>query len=79
MDEQPKAAWVYGLPSGESITDRLDRTLDDERVGDRDEKIHFWMNQDPADARLEASQRSFRGQYLRRLRRLASPTQHPSR
>lgn len=73
-DEGTPKGWVVGLPSG--LPDKVDLA----RVGDADngadpaENSYYEAVADPSYVRLETARRRFRGQYLRRLRRLQNRT-----
>jgi len=71
-DGLPRTSWVLGLPDGPPEKDSLARIVD--AAGGRDEAENFYYEAcaDPDYVREEREQRRYRGQYLRRLRRLAS-------
>jgi hypothetical protein len=69
--DAPKAEWVADLPSGPPEKEALARLVDADGGRDEAENSYYEAFADPAFVRVEAAQRRFRGQYLRRLRRLA--------
>jgi hypothetical protein len=72
--DAPKTAWIEDLPSGPPHTtvlaDLADRDHADEGF------LEYEAAADPDRVRLETAQRSFRGQYLRRIRRLVNGEHH---
>lgn len=74
--EPAKAEWVNDLPSGPPERDSLARIVDADGARDEAEVAYYEAAADPDFARLETEQRRFRGQYLRRLRRLGHRQRH---
>jgi hypothetical protein len=72
-DGTPKG-WVVGLPSGPPDKVDLARVVDADSGRDAAENSYYEAVADPSYVRLETARRRFRGQYLRRLRRLKSRT-----
>lgn len=80
MQEEWEAAkfnWVQDLPVGPSDKDSLRRVLDADGWRDEAEISYYEAFADPDYVYLEATQRRFRGQYLRRLRRRAHRHKRP--
>lgn len=75
VEETPKA-WVAGLPSGPPDRDSLARIVDADGGRDDAENAYYEAAADPDFVRMETMQRRFRGQYLRRLRRIAERSRH---
>lgn len=71
-----KAEWVNGLPSGRPDRVSLARIVDADGGRDEAENAYYEAAADPDYVRLETAQRRFRGQYLRRLRRLGQRKRH---
>ncbi|WP_146044446.1 hypothetical protein [Amycolatopsis sp. BJA-103] len=69
--DAPKVEWVVNLPSGPPEKEALARLVDADGGRDDAENSYYEAFADPGFIRVEAAQRRFRGQYLRRLRRLA--------
>jgi hypothetical protein len=67
----PKSEWVQYLPSGEPARFGLARLVESDDGRDDAENYYYEQASDPDFVRLERAQRRFRGQYLRRVRRLA--------
>jgi hypothetical protein len=72
----PKAEWVVNLPSGPPEKETLARLVDADGGRDDAENSYYEAFADPDFVRVETTQRRFRGQYLRRLRRLAARHDH---
>jgi hypothetical protein len=68
--DAPKAEWVSELPSGPPERESLARIVDADGGQDDAENAYYESAADPDAVRLETARRRFRGQYLRRLRRL---------
>ena len=68
--DHPKAEWVAELPSGEPLRFGLARLVDTDGGRDDAENAYYEAATDPDFIQMERAQRRFRGQYLRRLRRL---------
>jgi hypothetical protein len=68
-EETPKS-WVVGLPKGPPAKVDLARVVDAENGSDPAENSYYEAVADPSYVRLETARRRFRGQFLRRLRRL---------
>jgi hypothetical protein len=75
-DAAPKTEWVINLPDGPPDKDSLARLVDADGGRDEAENSYYEAAADPAFVRVETAQRRFRGQYLRRLRRLAERERH---
>jgi hypothetical protein len=69
--DAPKVEWVVNFPSGPPEKKALARLVDADGGRDDAENCYYEAFADPDFVRVEAAQRRFRGQYLRRLRRLA--------
>jgi hypothetical protein len=67
--DAPKS-WVRRLPDGPAAKSSLARIVDVAGGSDEAENAYYESAADPDYVRLETVQRRFRGQYLRRLRRL---------
>ena len=74
--DSAKAKWVNDLSSGPSERDSLARIVDADGGRDEAENAYYEAAADPDHVRLETAQRRFRGQYLRRLRRLGERQRH---
>ncbi|MEU4673977.1 hypothetical protein AB0F91_39980 [Amycolatopsis sp. NPDC023774] len=74
--DTPKAEWVVNLPSGPPEKEALARLVDADGGRDDAENSYYEAFADPDFTRVETTQRRFRGQYLRRLRRLAARYDH---
>jgi hypothetical protein len=70
-----KLDWVARLPSGPPAKDSLARIVDADSGRDDVENSYYEAAADPSFVAVEAARRRFRGQYLRRLRRLANRAQ----
>lgn len=70
--DAPKAEWVIKLPSWPPAKNSLARLVDADAGRDDAENSYYEAFADPDFVRIETAQRRFRGQYLRRLRRLAT-------
>jgi hypothetical protein len=76
-DHEPaKAEWVECFPSGPPNRDSLARIVDADAGSDEAENAYYEAVAGPDFVRLETAQRRFRGQYLRRLRRLSERDRH---
>jgi hypothetical protein len=71
--DTPKA-WVLGLPDGLPEKVPLARVVDADGGMDEAENTYYEWAADPDSVHLETTQRRYRGQYLRRLRRLRERT-----
>ena len=67
-----KLDWVARLPAEPSAKDSLARLVDADSGRDDAENSYYEAAADPSFVAVEAARRRFRGQYLRRLRRLAN-------
>jgi hypothetical protein len=67
-----KLDWVARLPAGPPAKDSLARIVDADGGRDDAENSYYEAAADPSFVAVEAARRRFRGQYLRRLRRLAN-------
>ena len=78
MEEQdaPKLDWIGGLPEGRPSHVNLARIVDADGGQDEAENSYYEAEADPSAVRMEMSQRRFRGQYVRRLRRLRQRVRH---
>ena len=65
-----KLDWVSSLPAGPPAKDGLARIVDADRGRDDAEHSYYEAVADPTFVQIEAARRRFRGQYLRRLKRL---------
>ncbi|GAA1620932.1 hypothetical protein GCM10009764_50340 [Nocardia ninae] len=68
----PKISWIVDFPSYRPSKDSLARIIDADGGRDEAENSYYEVFADPSYVRREAAERRFRGQYLRRLRRLAN-------
>jgi len=68
--DAPKAGWVSSFPAGPLGKDGLARIVDADGGRDDAENSYYEESADPGFVRLEQARRRFRGQCLRRLRRL---------
>lgn len=66
----PKAGWVSCLPMRPPDKETLARIVDADAGRDDAENSYYEAAADPAYVQMETARRRFRGQYLRRLRRL---------
>jgi hypothetical protein len=66
-----KLDWVASLPAGPAAKDGLARIVDAAGGRDDAENSYYEAAADPGFVQIEAARRRFRGQYLRRLKRLA--------
>jgi hypothetical protein len=73
----PKVEWVVSPSSGPPEKEALARLVDADGGRDDAENSYYEAFADPDFVRVEAAQRRFRGQYLRRLRRLTARGNHP--
>jgi hypothetical protein len=69
--DAPKAGWIHGFPASQPDKESLARIVDADGGRDEAENSYYEAAADPGFVRTEKAQRRFRGQYLRRLRRLA--------
>jgi hypothetical protein len=67
----PKVGWVTGLRGGPADKEALARIVDADGGRDDAENSYYEAAADPAYVHIETIRRRFRGQYLRRVRRLA--------
>lgn len=63
--------WLSSFPAGPPDKEGLARIVDADGGRDGAENSHYEEAADPGFVRMEKARRRFRGQYLRRLRRLA--------
>lgn len=70
--DAPKAAWIQDFPAGLPGKEGLARIVDADGGRDDAENSYYEETADPGFVHVETAQRRFRGQYLRRLRRLAN-------
>jgi hypothetical protein len=73
--DAPKV-WVLMLPARQPEKVPLARIVDADGGRDEAENSYYEWASDPNFVRLEKAQRQFRGQYLRRLRRLRERDRH---
>lgn len=66
----PKSEWIEELPSGPSDKDSLARLVDSDGGRDDAENEYYEWASAPEVDRLETTKRRYRGQFLRRLRRI---------
>jgi hypothetical protein len=66
-----KLDWVGSLPADPPAKDALARIVDADGGRDDAENSYHEAAADPSFVQIEAARRRFRGQYLRRLKRLA--------
>ena len=66
-----KLGWISSLPVGQPEKDALARIVDADGGRDDTDNSYYEAAGDPSFVQIETVQRRFRGQYLRRLRRLA--------
>jgi hypothetical protein len=66
-----KLDWVGSLPPGPPAKDGLTRIVDADGGGDDPENSYYEAAAHPSFVQIEAARRRFRGQCLRRLKRLA--------
>jgi hypothetical protein len=76
--DQPKR-WVRMLPDGQPDKVALARIVDADGGRDDAENTYYEWAADPDFVRQETTRRRFRGQYLRRLRRLRERQRHTDR
>jgi hypothetical protein len=69
--DAPKAGWIDSFPAGSPDKDGLARIVDADGGRDDAENSYYEESADSRLVRIETMRRRFRGQYLRRLRRLA--------
>jgi hypothetical protein len=74
--EAPKLDWIGRLPEGEPSHVRFARIVDADGGRDEAENSYYEAYADPSAVRMETTQRRFRGQYMRRLRRLSQRARH---
>lgn len=65
-----KLDWIGTLPAGPPAKDGLARIVDADGGRDDAENSYYEAAADPSFVHIEATRRRFRGQYLRRLKRL---------
>jgi hypothetical protein len=70
-----KLGWVARLSAGPPAKDALARIVDTDSGRDDAENSYYEAAADPSFVGVETARRRFRGQYLRRLRRLNNRTQ----
>lgn len=75
--DAPKASWAGGFPAGPPGKDGLARIVEADGGRDDAENSYYEDAADPRVVRLEKARRRFRGQYLRRLRRLGDRDRFP--
>jgi hypothetical protein len=66
----PKAGWVIGFPASAPDKEGLARIVDADGGRDESENSYYEEAADPSFVYMETARRRFRGQYLRRTRRL---------
>jgi hypothetical protein len=66
-----KLDWVRSLPAGPPAKDGLARIVDTDGGHDDAENSYYDAAADLTFVQIEAARRPFRGQYFRRLKRLA--------
>jgi hypothetical protein len=80
MDESRPKAWVLGFPARPPLKDSPDRLIAEGGGSDAASNAYYQFEvnraNDPTYVRQEAARRRFRGQYLRRLRRLRQREMH---
>ena len=69
--DAPKVGWLAVLPAGPPDKIGLACIVDADGSRDVAENSYYEAAADPGYVRVERARRRFRGQYLRRLRRLA--------
>ena len=72
--EAGKLDWVARLSAGPPTKDVLARLVDTDGSRDDAENSYYEAAADPSYVAVETARRRFRGQYLRRLRRLTNST-----
>jgi hypothetical protein len=70
--DAPKVGWLSSFPAGPPDKEGLARIVDADGGRDDAENLYYEEAADPGFVRMEKARRRFRGQYLRRLRRLAA-------
>ncbi|MEQ7008524.1 hypothetical protein ABN028_20330 [Actinopolymorpha sp. B17G11] len=79
-DESTPKAWVVGLPASPPMKDSPEELLMAAGGSDAPSNPYYQLEvdhaNDPAFVRQETARRRFRGQYLRRLRRLRQREKH---
>jgi hypothetical protein len=73
--DAPKAGWASNFSARPPDRDGLARIVDADGGRDDAENSYYEEAADPGFLRLEKARRRFRGQYLRRPRRLSSRDQ----
>jgi hypothetical protein len=68
--DAPKAGWAGTFPAGPPGKEGLARVVESDGGRDEAENSYYEEAADPAFVHLERARRRFRGQYVRRLRRL---------
>jgi hypothetical protein len=80
QDECTPKAWVLGLPAGPPLKDSPERLIAAAGSSDAASNPYYQLEvdraMDPTYLRQETARRQFRGQYLRRLRRLRQREKH---
>jgi hypothetical protein len=77
--ESAKSDWVADFPSEPPESVELARILEEAPVGDRDfELFDYQRSIDPSFQTVENQRRRFRGQFLRRLKRLSTKSRYSS-
>jgi hypothetical protein len=76
--DAPKLAWIDRLPKERPAHIILARVVDADGGRDDVENSYYEAEADPSFVRMVTSKRRFRGQYLRRLRRLRQAARHKS-
>jgi hypothetical protein len=76
QNDAPKSEWIIGLPDGQPDKVALARIVDEDGGRDDAENSYYEEAADPDFVRMETAQRRFRGQYLRRPRRIANRDRH---
>jgi hypothetical protein len=75
-NDAPKLEWIVNFPDDQPDKVSLARIVDEDGGRDDAENSYYEAVADPEFVRMETTQRRFRGQYLRRLRRIANRDQH---
>jgi len=68
----PKAGWVDSFPADPPDKDGLARIVEADGGRDDAENSYYEQAADPRFVRIETARRRFRGQYLRRVKRLTN-------
>jgi hypothetical protein len=69
-----KAGWVLSFPASAPDKEGLARIVDADGGRDDAENSYYEQAADPSFVYMETARRRFRGQYLRRIRRLTDRT-----